>query len=43
MIAQTFIPLLQLAIPTGIQTNEENEEIETQWVIVEDRISKCLT
>ena len=43
MIAQTFIPLLQLAIPTGTQTNEENEEIETQWVIVEDRISKCLT
>lgn len=29
VIAQVFIPLAQLAIPTGIPTKEAKEEIET--------------
>ena len=43
VIAQIFIPTAELAIPTGTQTNEANPEIQTQLVIVEAKISKCLT
>ena len=42
MIAQIFIPTAELVIPTGIATNEANAEIETQPVIFETKISKCL-
>ena len=41
MIAQIFIPTAELAIPTGIPTNEANAETETQPVTVEAKISKC--
>ena len=37
MIAQIFIPTAELVIPTGIATNEANEEIETQPVIFETK------
>ena len=33
MIAQIFIPHVELVIPTGRQTNEVNAEIEWQLVI----------
>ena len=35
VIAQIFNPIIALVITTGTQTNETNEEIETQPVIVE--------
>ena len=40
MIAQIFIPIAELIIPTEIQTTEADAEIEAQPVIVEDIISK---
>ena len=43
MTAQIYIPIAELVIPTGIQTNEANAEVETQPVIAEDRISKFWT
>ena len=43
MIAQIFAANAELVIPTGTQTNEENAEIETQLVNVEDRISNFST
>ena len=33
MIAQIFIPTVELAIPTGTSTNEAKAEIETQSLI----------
>ena len=38
-----FIPTAELIMPIGTQTSEANAEIETQSVIVKDRISKCST
>ena len=38
-----FIPTEELVISTLISTNEANVEIETQPVIIEDRISKFPT
>ena len=38
-----FIPTEELVIPTLISTNEANAEIETQPVILEDKISKFST
>ena len=35
-----FVPTAELVITTVTQTNEANAEIETQPVIIEDRISK---
>ena len=43
MIAQIFIPIVELVIPMGIATIEANAEIETQPVTVETKISKCST
>ena len=43
VIAQIFIPIAELAMPAGTQTNEGNAEIETQPVTVQDKISKCYT
>ena len=43
VIAQTFIPNVDLRIPTGTQTNEANGEIEIQPVAVEAKISQCST
>ena len=42
VIAQFFIPIAELAIPTGTQTNETNAEIETHPAITEERIIKSL-
>ena len=39
--AQIFIPTAELVMPTGIQTNEANAEIETQPVTVKTKTSKC--
>ena len=39
-IAQIFVPIAELVIPTGTQTNEANVEIETQPLIVEDQTNK---
>ena len=41
MIAQKFIPTVELMIPTRAQTNEANTEFEKEPVIVEARIRKC--
>ena len=41
MIAQTFVPTVELVIPTGTQTNEANAKIETEPVTVETKISQC--
>ena len=41
VIAQTFIPIAEPAIPTGIQNFEANPEIETQTVTVEPKTSNC--
>ena len=41
MIVQIYVPIAELAIPTGV--NEVNEKVKTQLVIVETKISKCLT
>ena len=38
-----FIPTEELVIPTLISTNETNAEIETQPIILEERISKFST
>ena len=38
---QIFNPTAELAIPKGMSTNEAKEEIETQAVIEETKISKC--
>ena len=35
-----FIPIAELIIPAETETNKENAEIETQLVIIEDKISK---
>ena len=43
VIGQMFIPTAELVISTEIATNEANDEIEMQPVIVEARISKCST
>ena len=43
MIAQIFIPIAEPVIPTEIQTNEPNAEIETQPVTIEARINKFST
>ena len=43
IIAQMLIPTEELVIPTLVPTNKENAKIETQPVIVEDRISKFST
>ena len=43
MIAQIFIPIAELVIPTETRINEANAEIQTQPIIVEDRISKFST
>ena len=43
VIAQSFIPAAELAIPTGTQTNETNAETETQPATVEDKTSKRFT
>ena len=39
MIAQFFIPMAELVIPTGTQTKEADAEIETQPEIVDSKIS----
>ena len=41
VIAQIFIHTAELVIPTEIQTNEVDAEIETQPVLVKTKISKC--
>ena len=41
VITQIFNPTAELAIPKGMPTNEAKEEIETQAVIVQTKISKC--
>ena len=43
MIVQIFIRIAELVIPTGTQNYEANEEIETQPVTAEARISNCST
>ena len=43
VIAQVFIPIAELVMPTGTQVNERYAKIETQPVIAEDRISKFST
>ena len=43
VIATIFVPTAELLMSIGTTTNEANAEIETQSVIVEARISKCLT
>ena len=43
MIAQNFIPTVELPILAGTQTNEANAEIETQPLTVENKISECWT
>ena len=40
VIARMFIPIAEIVAPTGTQTNEAKEEIETQPVTVEAIISK---
>ena len=39
VIAQFFIPMAELVIPTGTQTKEADAEIETQPEIVDSKIS----
>ena len=41
VIAQNFIVISELAIPTGIPIKEAKTEIETHPVMVEAKISKC--
>ena len=43
VIAQIVIPTEELVLPAGTQTNVANKETETQLVIVEAIIRKCLT
>ena len=43
MIAQIFNGTAELVMRTETQINEGNEEIETQTVIFEAKISKCST
>ena len=43
MIAQIFNGTAELVMQTETQINEGNEEIETQTVIFEAKISKCST
>ena len=43
MNAQILIPIAELVVPTGTQTNEANADTEAQGVIFEARISKCST
>ena len=43
IIAQIFIPITEIVIPTGISTNEANAEIETQPVTVEAKINEFST
>ena len=43
VIAQIFNPTAELVMPTRIQTNGANAEIEAQRVTVEAKISKCST
>ena len=43
MIAQSFILIEKLLIPTETQTNETNAEIGTQPLTVETEINKCST
>ena len=42
LIAQTFNPTAELAIPTETLTNEANAETELQPLTSETKISKCL-
>ena len=39
MIAEQFIPITELLILIGTETNEANTEIETQPVTVETKVS----
>ena len=41
VIAQIFNPIAELLIPVGILTKEAKAEMETEPVIVEDKIRKC--
>ena len=41
MIAQIFNFAAELAVPTGIQTNEANVEIGTRTLTAEVKIRKC--
>ena len=43
VIAQIFNGTAELVMQTETQINEGNEEIETQTVIFEAKISKCST
>ena len=43
MIAQIIIPIAELVILTETRINEANAEIQTQPIIVEDRISTFST
>ena len=40
-VAQIFNPIVELAIPIGISTNEAKSEMETHPVIVDIAISEC--
>lgn len=41
VIVQIFNVIVELAIHTGVQPNEAKPKIETQPVIIENKISKC--
>ena len=43
MIGQIFNPTAELVMPTGMQANEGNANIETQQVTVEVKTRKCST
>ena len=43
MIAQIFNPTVEFVIPTVTETNEANEEVETEPVIIEAKLSKWST
>ena len=42
-MAQIFILTVEIVIPIGAETNEENAEIETQSVTIKTKISYCST
>ena len=42
VIIQIFNATAELSIPIGVQPNDAKAEIETQPVIIETKISKCL-
>ena len=41
VIMEVFIVITEFAAPTGIPTKEAKEEIETNLVTVQAKISKC--